>query len=254
MRKAKRGFTLIEVLVVIGIIAVLLSILLPAVSKAREAANRTQCASNLRQIAMALHMYAVQYKGTFPASTLGLPKNGSGPAQRANAGLYLLMGRPSGPPGNWYNAYRIVNPFIAKTSQDTRYHVFRCPSPYGDHDFEGVGTDYVFMVGAWRVNPSFTTLPGTSVELAFTKQGSWGVRQGKVRNSSKRILATETSWLWATLQEDPVVFSQNIDLNMRHDRVRPTMNVAFVDGHVKFLELRKKPKHYNNEEYDFCIP
>lgn len=66
----KSAFTLVELLVVIGIISVLIAILLPALNKARAAANTVACASNMRQIVTAMLMYASENKGALPAGVV----------------------------------------------------------------------------------------------------------------------------------------------------------------------------------------
>jgi prepilin-type N-terminal cleavage/methylation domain-containing protein len=136
------GFTLVELLVVIGIIAVLISVLLPTLSRARESARRTQCLSNLRQIAVFLNMYANVNQQQVPLGFIS-----SGNASAASGNNYYLSIASATPDGDFPQKVRYVGLGLflkmgyvkeggpsAGTAQ-----IFYCPSFLGDvfHSYDG---------------------------------------------------------------------------------------------------------------------
>jgi prepilin-type N-terminal cleavage/methylation domain-containing protein/prepilin-type processing-associated H-X9-DG protein len=128
----QRGFTLIELLVVIAIIGVLVALLLPAVQQAREAARRTQCKNNLKQIGLALHNYHDSFN-MFPSGWIGVTNgalniygsNGWGWAAR------LLPQMDQSPLYNTLNFNVSVADPSQLTQRTTKLPMFRCPTDIG---------------------------------------------------------------------------------------------------------------------------
>jgi len=126
-----RGFTLIELLVVIAIIAVLIALLLPAVQQAREAARRSQCKNNLKQIGLALHNYHDVYNALPPGYVLT-----PGVADKEGHWAWSAMILPYVELGTVYNAMNVGNTTVAAAMGDTNIRasiqkpqsMFRCPS------------------------------------------------------------------------------------------------------------------------------
>jgi prepilin-type N-terminal cleavage/methylation domain-containing protein/prepilin-type processing-associated H-X9-DG protein len=119
-RVARRGFTLIELLVVIAIIAILAAILFPVFAQAREAARKSSCQSNLKQLGNAFLMYVQDYDETYPQSFIDGPPYGS-PTVRAFAqAINGTYGPLTG--GTWGS---VLQPYVKNVQ------VFGCPSTSG---------------------------------------------------------------------------------------------------------------------------
>jgi prepilin-type N-terminal cleavage/methylation domain-containing protein len=135
-----KGFTLVELLVVIGIIALLISILLPSLNRAREAANRVKCASNLRQIGQAIFLYSNDNHGMYPRTEY------SGGA----AALVPNLSGNSGGTGTEPFTSGIVNNvpmalFLLLRTEDITSAVFICPSSNATQDNYGGNTNTPLM-------------------------------------------------------------------------------------------------------------
>jgi len=212
-RSGQRGFTLVELLVVIGIIAVLIAILLPTLSKARQQANTTKCLSNLRQIGQAFHLYATAYKDAWPVVRQDTPDDGITPQNVVNWywGDMILPFLSKGGKQN----YQITN--AGEAEEARRSVLWGCPNwvPWTN----GTGaTDGYYYQGVTRFDTGYSmnyiptadydnprgnafTLPPTTEfsmradpSVGFGAPGRYNKRSQWTRPSERLLVADANRW------------------------------------------------------------
>jgi prepilin-type N-terminal cleavage/methylation domain-containing protein len=144
--RRRSGFTLVELLVVIGIIGLLISVLLPALSKARGAAQKAACLSNQRQLMGAVYIYSNQFKGTIPNPVYGGNASGSHITYAAH-----VIGARRGDDNGWFNLgllfskniLRDPSPFYCPAQNDENFMWPKAwVDPHGDSRFKYLGYSY----------------------------------------------------------------------------------------------------------------
>lgn len=215
--KSKKGFTLIELLVVIAIIAVLVSLLLPAVQQAREAARRTQCKNNLKQLGLAIHNYESTHGRFASSGEFSIRSSGANPFRSFTATSTFTQILPFIDQANVSNqmnpAVHYTNSAIStnKTAASTKIPAFLCPSnPSSLTDPFGYGlTDYMPIaytdVTDTNLRGNSSTCPGATCIQTWDVDGVLGFHN-KIGDTtdglSNSIMIIEsngrTEQVWAT--------------------------------------------------------
>jgi len=204
----KSAFTLIEILVVIAIIALLLSVLMPALAKARERAHATVCLSNLRQIGLAAMLYAESHDELVPR----------------NGGHWILLFMPYlGKKNNLPEDYRQVKIYNCPSHPDKRQTV--------DYVVNSWDTDTIETNGATKL--SIFRRPDSKIYLADNASGWW------------RPVITDEKGLVEYASLFDVWHLRHLPDSDHHDRTygrrvarhrhAKGCNAAFLDGHSQYL-------------------
>jgi len=179
-----RGFTLIELLVVIAIIAILIALLLPAVQQAREAARRTQCRNNLKQLGLALHNYHDNFLA-FPQAHAQIQSSNAANRSWEGRGIWVAI-LPYIDQAPMYNLYNFDTHYRNQTATivNSKLAAYVCPSDLAWSASAEGGVNYAGCVGS---QPAFWGASSNGVIQRFTKTSMADLTDG----SSNVILAGE---------------------------------------------------------------
>lgn len=233
-----RGFTLVEMLVCIAIIAVLLGMLLPTLTKAKRGARVLQCATNLRQINFAWRSYLNDNDGWFPEWSKNL--------QWFYGGNHPAIANEPDKLGKLAKDDRLLNPYISgRERQERRALAFRCPFDREIRDAKGqpavtaghttwdyFGNSYMLNWNLiYRTPPGQRFAPPMASHIGMLRHGG-----------SRTVLLGDCQWYY-------IINDAPWDANF-HDR-GDRVNLGFIDGHVEETLIRRG--HTVGPDYAFDL-
>jgi len=231
------GFTLLELLVVIAVIAILAALLFPVINTAKRKAQRTACLDNLRQINLGVRMYSDDSHDASPSAGTT--------AVSTNVAMY-------------YSAYKgFMKGYVglngASSAQDK---LFACPADTCYPSFvagatngppyyvqQGLHTQRILDYSSYAFNggDNITRMVGS---IAVTRPGLGGVKLGSIKHPSRTALVTEASALVPWSWHEP---SSRVYFNDAKNMV------SFADGHVSYLKIYWDSTPLHNHGVKFAL-